>query len=298
MIGVFSVAWASGFRGLVPREALEVDKPALVAKWSKQVADDTVFVAVDDGALVGFAWFREHPKEVELHMLYTLPEQFAGMVLVNEAVEYFESEYESMFLWSLDTNEPANFFYANRGFAPDGGQKVVELAGAELPHSRLRRPLTAIGPVRRRLAARVIARDPSGAVLLMEHRNPKLTHDSIWLLPGGMPEGDESMEEAARREFFEETGRELTEPLERVWKRRHVWMDGDEPVEAVEEFFRVDVARFEPDDAGFTALERAVVTQFRWFSSTELHESHELIVPRALRYEWEVDTDHLVWVGR
>ncbi|WP_351222482.1 NUDIX hydrolase [Streptomyces sp. NPDC002133] len=57
---------------------------------------------------------------------------------------------------------------------------------------------------RKRVAADVLLRDPSGRVLLV---NP--TYKPGWDLPGGMAEANEPPERAARRELREELGRNV-----------------------------------------------------------------------------------------
>lgn len=61
--------------------------------------------------------------------------------------------------------------------------------------------------------AGVLLVDAAGRVLL-EHRDARApTHPLKWSLVGGHIEGDETPEEAARRETFEETGLTITHPL-------------------------------------------------------------------------------------
>lgn len=57
---------------------------------------------------------------------------------------------------------------------------------------------------RKRVAADVLLRDPSGRVLLV---NP--TYKPGWDLPGGMAEANEPPKQAVRRELWEELGREI-----------------------------------------------------------------------------------------
>lgn len=301
---VFVAAWRHGFRGLVPDELLDVDPKDWADSKADELLEGYVFVAERAGKVIGFAWLRDAPgfatldEVVELHALYTLPGESAGMALLSEAIETLEPRFSAMTLWSLDSNRAALEFYEGRGFQADGATRDVERAGSILPHSRLRRPLTVRSDVRRRPSIRVVPRAPDGSILLMEHRNPRLVHPSIWLAPGGMPESGESPEQTVRREFLEETGRRLIEPLELIWKRRHIWTDGDEPVESVESFYLAEVPRFEPTTHGFTPTELEVVAQFKWWRPAELEKTKAILVPAALRSPELLTVSGQVWVGR
>lgn len=61
-------------------------------------------------------------------------------------------------------------------------------------------------------AAGIRFSDPNGNVLLLK-RSAKGDHPGEWCFPGGMVEGDETPEQAARREAIEETGHKESGPL-------------------------------------------------------------------------------------
>ncbi|GCE11185.1 NUDIX domain-containing protein [Tengunoibacter tsumagoiensis] len=55
--------------------------------------------------------------------------------------------------------------------------------------------------------------------LLMQHRDDKApVAPNKWCIPGGSLEGDESPEEGARRELWEESGLEFAHPITLVWQ--------------------------------------------------------------------------------
>lgn len=54
-----------------------------------------------------------------------------------------------------------------------------------------------------KLVACTIAETPRGIVLQRRNKNPR---KGYWVLPGGFVDRGETLEEAAKREFFEETG--------------------------------------------------------------------------------------------
>ena len=68
-------------------------------------------------------------------------------------------------------------------------------------------------------AAGVLLMAPTGRVLLMRRRPGEGDHGSLWASPGGGIEDGETPEQAARREFKEETGFDFTGPLSQ-WTRR------------------------------------------------------------------------------
>lgn len=131
--------------------------------------------------------------------------------------------------------------------------------------------------LRLRRAARLIVLDPQGRALMFRYDVPG--RDPFWVTAGGECEPDESFEDAARRELFEETGI-TADPGEQIARMtpEFVTVEG-EPVQADERFFLVRVAEARVDTAGHTALEQALMTQHRWFTLAELESWHEAVFP-------------------
>lgn len=134
--------------------------------------------------------------------------------------------------------------------------------------------------LRLRRAARLIVLDPAGRALMFRYDVPG--RDPFWVTAGGECEPDESFEEAARRELFEETGF-IADPGPQIARMtpEFVTVEG-EPVQADERFFLVRVAEARIDTAGHTELEQALMTQHRWFTLEELERWDEAVFPANL----------------
>lgn len=97
-------------------------------------------------------------------------------------------------------------------------------------------------------------------------------------------EGDESHEDALRRELGEETGLEIESIGPCVWTRTHVipFLDGRWDGQ-VERFYLVEVDPFEPAPRLTPEQLRAeYVTAVRWWTAEELDASRDLHAPRRL----------------
>jgi 8-oxo-dGTP pyrophosphatase MutT (NUDIX family)/diadenosine tetraphosphate (Ap4A) HIT family hydrolase len=136
---------------------------------------------------------------------------------------------------------------------------------------------------KRRRTARIILIDDSGRVLLFRGGDPaRPGAGSWWFTPGGAVAPGESAEAAARRELKEETGLPV-KSLGQVVLQRHV----NHEFEGVhysqeEDYFLVRCAAFEISDVGWTASERRVIEEHRWWPGEELRTTRDAVYPEGL----------------
>ena len=134
--------------------------------------------------------------------------------------------------------------------------------------------------LRIRRAARSLVVSRSGRVLLFRFDVPG--RPPFWVTPGGECEPEESFEQAAQRELFEETGL-CTDPGEQVARTtpKFITVEG-EPIQADERYFLIRVEKEAITTAHHTALEQKVMTRHRWFSMDEIANWPEAIFPETL----------------
>jgi 8-oxo-dGTP diphosphatase len=136
--------------------------------------------------------------------------------------------------------------------------------------------------VRKRRTARVMLFDGGDAVLLIRFVVPRESGEFVfWALPGGEIESGETEAEAAVREVREELGLEL-KIAGPVYRDSNQFLHQGEMQDNVDFLFRAECGREEPRLIGFTADEREIMKEIRWWSEAEIETSRERIFPENL----------------
>ena len=145
-IETWQIAYAHAF----PADALAALSGTLddrTERWRRNTRTSDVFVAVDDGELIGFASCgpsRDEAGSGELYGLYAAPARWgtgAGRALIECVERELAERYETATLWVLDDNPRARRFYEAAGWRLDGAQKVDTHLGVDVAEVRYRKEL-------------------------------------------------------------------------------------------------------------------------------------------------------------
>lgn len=133
-----------------------------------------------------------------------------------------------------------------------------------------------------RPTARVLLLDRRDRILLLKGRLPTRPRgESSWFTVGGGVEPGETYREAAAREILEETGIAEFELGPVVWVRQGV-MSIPDPAHFHEQYIIARCEGAEPSRDGWTAFERDLIDDIRWWTLTDLLSTRDRVFPPGL----------------
>jgi len=139
--------------------------------------------------------------------------------------------------------------------------------------------------MRTRLSARLLIVNDAGRLLLFRfvYKTGPLAGQDFWATPGGSVEDGEAFEQTAVRELAEETGLQRNSVGPEVARREFLQQLPDgERVMADERYFLVRVTDESLSRTNWTALEREVMVEHRWWSREELARTEATVWPEKL----------------
>lgn len=139
---LYAAAWKEGYRGLLPQSYLDELTPGNM----KTVIDDGSFVALDGDKIAAHCHARAASEAEwrgwgEIHTMYTHPDFWRrgfGTAVFQYAENWlFEQGYDEVYLFVLEGNKRAEFFYKAQDFFPNGGTLCCEIGGTVVTDNRL-----------------------------------------------------------------------------------------------------------------------------------------------------------------
>ena len=137
--------------------------------------------------------------------------------------------------------------------------------------------------MRQRPTVRIILISPAGRTLMIRYEDARTAQAPIfWLTPGGGVDPGETLIEAARRELKEETGVADAAFGPVVWcdEPRVTYLG--ERLQILQSYFVARCGSEALSSDGWTALEREVIREMRWWTPQDLRDLSEPVYPRRI----------------
>jgi 8-oxo-dGTP pyrophosphatase MutT (NUDIX family) len=132
-----------------------------------------------------------------------------------------------------------------------------------------------------RQTVKLLLVDPDGRLLLVHGRDPA-TGTRYWYPVGGGVKAGESLNEAADREAWEETGFDRLPVGAQVWTRDVAYTHAGRTFDVHEDWLHHVVAHFDPAPGRLTDRESESILGFRWWTAEELRTTRESVFPPDL----------------
>jgi 8-oxo-dGTP pyrophosphatase MutT (NUDIX family) len=142
--------------------------------------------------------------------------------------------------------------------------------------------------MRIRQTARLLVIDDQQRILLFHIHDVRPLHEAYpemsiyWITPGGGVEKHETVEQAAVRELWEETGIQAAAIGPCVWRYERVMHLTTETLLQQERFFLVSAPTSEVTMLNLLPYEQETHRAFRWWTYDELEQSQEYFLPPGL----------------
>ncbi|MDQ3705675.1 MAG: NUDIX domain-containing protein [Chloroflexota bacterium] len=141
--------------------------------------------------------------------------------------------------------------------------------------------------MRVRKSARLVLLDEQDRVLMFKYEDkvpldPEHPITLYWATLGGGLERDETFEQAAKRELWEETGITDAEIGPCLWTRERKFVVQGEDILSQERYFLVRVPGGEISLDNLFENERLTYRDHRWWSTNEMRLSGEVFLPLGL----------------
>lgn len=110
-----------------------------LAKWEKRIEDQgegrRIWVAREEGKIIGFSVAAKTPDVHELQAIYVLPTYHGknvGKALMDASMTWLGNECEVV-VWLFTHNKRAAAFYRKYGFSESGKEATLEVNGKQIP---------------------------------------------------------------------------------------------------------------------------------------------------------------------
>lgn len=127
---VHASAWRAAFTFLSSRFLEAMTASAVLGKWKGDLLRPTtsVFVAIDDGCVVGFLQLRADGNEGEVMSLHVDPSRWGervGSTLLDFGEAWLGAEgVDAAVLWTARESQQSRGFYEHRGWVASGGEQT------------------------------------------------------------------------------------------------------------------------------------------------------------------------------